>query len=133
MGLLRDFLNRHRALAAWLLVATLCLKAVVPLGYMPASGTRYFTVSVCADASGGQVSRQIAIPAKADSAQDHARAKGECAYSLLAMALLGGADIALLAAALGFVLALGFTTRPERAAQATPRLRPPSRGPPLAA
>jgi len=133
MGGLRVFLHRHRTLAALLLALALCVKAIVPAGYMPGGGARFITVSICADASGGEVTRQIAIPARGDAAQDHARAKGECAFAGLAMAALGGADMALLAAALAFILALGFAEHAVPAPRDASRLRPPLRGPPLAA
>jgi len=133
MGQLRVFLHRHRTLAALLLALALCVKAIVPAGYMPGGGARFITVSICADASGGAVTRQIAIPAKGDAGQDHARAKGLCAFAGLASAALGGSDIALLAAALAFIIALGFATRPVPAPRGAARLRPPLRGPPLAA
>jgi hypothetical protein len=49
------------------------------------------------------------------------------------MAGLGGVDMALLALALAFILALGFAPlRPARAAS-TRFLRPPLRGPPAGA
>lgn len=133
MGDLRTFLQRHRSLAALLLALALCVKAIVPAGFMPGSDERFITVSVCTDASGGLMTRQIAIPGKGDAAQDHARSKGECAFAGLAMAVIGGADVVLLATALAFILALGFAERPVLAQRDASRLRPPLRGPPLAA
>jgi hypothetical protein len=133
---LRTLLLRHRALAILLLAAALCLKALVPAGYMLEAGHKVLRVAVCLDSSGHTVTRDIVVPMKGSPAGDaakHAAAGKACAWSSLAMASLGGADALLLAAALVFILALGFAPlaapRPRRAVW----LRPPLRGPPLTA
>jgi len=133
---LRTLLMRHRALAILLVAAALCLKALVPAGYMLEARHKVLTVTVCMDSQGHTVTRDIVVPMKGSPAGDaarHADAGKACGWSSLAMDGLAGADAPLLAAALAFILALGFAPlaapRPRRAVW----LRPPLRGPPLTA
>jgi hypothetical protein len=53
MELLRAFFRDHRRLAALLVALALCVKALVPAGYMPGAHGKVLTVEICADASGG--------------------------------------------------------------------------------
>ena len=136
MTALRTLLLRHRALAILLVAAALCLKALVPAGYMLEARHKVLTVTVCMDSQGHSVTRDIVVPMKGSTAGDaarHADAGKACGWSSLAMDALGGADAPLLAAALAFIFALGFAPlaapRPRRAVW----LRPPLRGPPLTA
>lgn len=138
---LRIFLRSHRHMAALILALALALRALVPAGYMvgspAASGTRFLTIEICADVLGQRVTRQIAIGQSAPTGdhQPAANQRGDhpCAFSTLTMAALAGADVVLLAAALAFVLALGFAPVASPARPGTPRLRPPLRGPPALA
>ena len=132
MGTLRAFLLSHRRLAMLLLVAALCLKALMPAGYMLGTdGGRTITVSICADASGAHLTRAIVIPGKpAESAPAQAKGEGACAYSGLAMAALSGAAFGLLALALAFILALGFLPAVPPRLSRIVHARPPLRGPP---
>lgn len=132
MGTFRAFLLRHRRLALLLVAATLCLKVLVPAGYMLGQGAgKVITVEVCADASGQHLTKQIVVPAKAgETAPAQIKGDGSCPYSALSMAALSGADAALLALALAFILALGFLPAvPPRLARGA-FVRPPLRGPP---
>ncbi|MDE2596059.1 MAG: hypothetical protein KGL44_04180 [Sphingomonadales bacterium] len=131
MDLFRTFLLRHRALAFCMVLAALCMKLLVPTGYMIGQGTQTLTVLMCNDASGTQAVRQMVIPFK-DSSGDtgHAQGKGECPYASLAMASLTGADPALLTLALVYILALGFAPAAILPRARENRLRPPLRGPP---
>lgn len=134
MAGLRAFFRFHRAFALALVCLALAMKALVPAGYMPGQGSRLLTVSICADASGEALTRQIAVPARPGETQNHAgehKSGGTCAFSSLAMAGLAGADALLLAGAFAFILALGFTATPTPAPRRTTHLRPPLRGPPL--
>lgn len=132
MPAFRAFFRTHRRLALGLVALALVIKALIPAGYMlsgdPGQGPRVLTVTICGDASGRQLVKQIEVPSK--GAADHAKAEGTCAWGLLAHAALSGADALLLAAALAFILALGFApSRPAPPAQRS-HLRPPLRGPP---
>jgi len=128
MHLLRAFLLRHRALAFLAIAAALCLQVMVPAGYMLDSGATSITVRLCDDGLCHAGTVKIAIPGKGDPASQ--KAAPECPYTALSLATLGGADMALLALALVFILALGFApVRRLRAARPL-YLRPPLRAPP---
>jgi hypothetical protein len=125
---IRAFLWHNRRLAFGLVVVALLIKALIPAGYMLSDQAGHvLTVTICGDASGQTVTKQITVPGESGT---HAKAEATCAWGLLAMAALGGADVLLLAAALAFILALGFTAvRPALPARRG-HLRPPLRGPP---
>lgn len=127
---LRDILLTNRKAAALLLALTLLVKAVIPAGYMVSSTDLVLTVTVCADSTGEHVTRQIVVPKKAGAGTAGHGDKGSCPFGALAMGTAGGPAPWLLAIAIAFILALGFAPAriPER--KATPRLRPPLRGPP---
>src|SRR5438874_11808115 len=110
MRLFRTFLHDQRQLAALLVALALCMKALVPAGYMIAPQMKLLTLEVCADSSGGHVVKHIAVPLNSkpgESQGEHAKAESACPWSALAMGALGGADAPLLASALAFILALG--------------------------
>lgn len=128
MHALRALLFDHRGLVFGLVVLALLIKALIPAGYMLGEKTGHvFTVTICGDASGQTLTKQIEVPGESGA---HAKAEVKCVWGLLAMAALGGADVLLLAAALAFILALGIGA--SRAAPTSRRahLRPPLRGPP---
>lgn len=132
MHALRAFLRTNRRLALALVALALVIKALVPAGYMLSGplgdGARVLTVAICADASGELATKQITVPS--DGKSDHAKAEGTCAWGVLAMAALAGADVLLLALALAFILALGLAPRRPPARGQRTYLRPPLRGPP---
>jgi hypothetical protein len=132
MQALRALTHRHRLLALVIVLVTLAIKATVPAGYMLGWQGTVLTVAICADASGGAVTKQIVIP-PADAEGGHDKAPAACPYAALGFAALAGADTVLLALALAFILALALA--PERPAplRHIPFLRPPLRGPPALA
>jgi hypothetical protein len=134
MGAYRVFLREHRWLALWLIAAALAVKALVPAGYMLAdTGGKTLTVAIC-DGS-GPVAMTIALPMDPDHAKapDGAKQDGGCAFSALAHATMGGADPALLIAAIAFLLALGFAPAAPPRVRRLAFARPPLRGPPARA
>lgn len=134
MGSFRSILSGHRALAATLIALALCLKVLLPVGYMVGAGEQTLTVLVCDPASGSQhVQREITIPMKPEVPETGTAAKGDCAFSSLGMAGIAAGDPWLLALAIAFVLALGFAPLPLPRPRLAPHLRPPLRGPPRAA
>lgn len=136
MHFLRAFLARHRAIAALLIAAALCAKALIPAGYMIGQGDRILVVEICADSQGGKLTTQIVIPGNGqshDGQGDHGKSDGTCAFSALSFASLSGADPALLAFALIFIMALGFVPMTTPRAHRQFHLRPPLRGPPALA
>lgn len=131
MSSLRAFFHNHRAMALMVVLAALCMKALVPTGYMIGQNSMILTVQICHDGLGETTTKQIVIPMKGEpSGSTGDQAKGDCAFSSLSMASMAGADPALLAIALAFIIALGFApmhfARPKRLFH----LRPPLRGPP---
>lgn len=136
MQALRALIHRHRLLAAMLVVLALSLKAALPAGYMLGQNGQTLTVQICADATGGAVTKQIVIPrsgAPAEQTGAHEKAAAPCAYTALGFAALPGADALLLALTLAFILALGFAPAPAAPLRRIPFLRPPLRGPPALA
>ena len=127
---LRHFLLRHRHFAALLLVLALCLKAVVPAGYMvDATETGEVTLSIC----GGQANEMVklAMPGKqTDTHDDRAQQADNCPYTALSFAAIGGAVPWLLEEQILFLLVLGFAPLVPLALRSLPYQRPPLRGPP---
>jgi hypothetical protein len=126
---LRSFLRDHRRLAACLIALALAMKALVPAGYMLGATAHVLTVEVCADSQGKHLTQLIVVPGESTPA-DHAKSDGPCAWSALGIAALGGADLALLALALAFILLLGFAPTAPAPRSRAHHLRPPLRGPP---
>lgn len=131
MPLIRALLMRHRTLALLVVIAALCMKIVVPTGFMIGQNSKVLTVQICDETFGNHAVKQLIIPMKDGSSDAGSKqGKGECPFSSLSMASMTGADPALLALALAFILALGFapvqTAHPKRVTH----LRPPLRGPP---
>lgn len=136
MTLWRRLLRNHRCLAAFLVALALCMKAIVPAGHMIAPSDRLVTIAICTDATGGQTTRQLAIPMKPGSGKEqpgHESAQAACAWSSLSAATLAGAEPALLALALLFILTLGFLAVPALPNRHRRHAWPPLRGPPLPA
>ncbi|MBB5985760.1 DUF2946 family protein [Sphingobium lignivorans] len=128
---LRALFLRHRAIALLLVLAALCMKALVPGGYMIGQSSKVLTVQICHDGLGEPITRQIVIPMNGEPG-DHGskQGKSDCAFSSLSMASLAGAGPALLAIALAFIIALGFAPVRLPHPQRIFHLRPPLRGPP---
>ena len=129
-------LREHRRLAAVLVALALCIKALVPAGFMVGANTKLITIEICADASGGKLTRHMAIPLEGGTAGEqsgYGKSDATCAWTSLAQAAHSGADTELLALALAFILALGFLRQTAEPARRSSHIRPPSRGPPLPA
>lgn len=134
MSSLRAMIRRYAQLSLVLVVLAMAAKALVPAGYMIASTSdRFLTVTICADASGTPKQMRIAIAGKHETGSDHSEAAAKsqpCAFSGLGHAAMGAADPVLLAAALAFILLVGFAPITAPATRSIPFLRPPLRGPP---
>ncbi len=131
---MRALILDHRKLALLLLVLALCVKALVPAGFMVERKAMVLTVSICTDGLSAPTTQQLVIPMK--SAQDsdggdHAKRDGNCAFTSLGFGGLAAIDAALLIVALLFILTLGFTAVAQRRLAAPFRLLPPAQGPPL--
>lgn len=133
MPALRAFIADHRRLAVLLVAMALLVKALVPAGYMVGGNVKLLTVSICADSSGGVITKQLAIPMNEGSghpAKSQGQDEGRCAFTALGLGALAAADIELLAEALLFILALGLVDRAPLPRAESSWLRPPLRGPP---
>ena len=130
MHTFRAFFLSHRRVAALLVALALCMKALLPAGYMLGSESRTITVQICADSLGAKITKQIDVGAK-----DHGKTKADapCAFTALTHGALGGSDPIQLALALLFILALGFAPHIPAAPKRDHYLRPPLRGPPALA
>ncbi len=138
MHALRALLFGHRRIAILVMALALGMKALLPAGYMLSSAaesaTGVLTLALCHEGGkGATVASSVAVPA-GKAAQDghdsHAKADGQCPYSSLSMAALGGASAPLLALALAFILALGLVPARRLPFGPIAHLRPPLRGPP---
>ncbi|MET0137682.1 MAG: DUF2946 family protein [Sphingobium sp.] len=139
MPFFRAMIRDHRRLALLLAMLALCVKLLVPQGYMPgsAAGYKYLTVQICFDGLEHRTAT-LAIAMDDDTSRgDHGdvggMAGGKCMFSALGMGALVGADAPLLTIALAFVLALGFAPVRALFRGAPTYLRPPLRGPPALA
>lgn len=130
MASLRQTLLRHCRFATLLVVLALCLKAVMPAGYMAVSEGGRITITVCHGAD--TTVSEIAIPMKeTGKADSHAGDGVVCPYSALAQGNVDGVDPLLLAGAILFVLLLGFSPVAVPALRPESFRTPPLRGPPL--
>lgn len=116
------------------LVLALCIKATVPAGFMLTSQDGVvLTVTLCSDGTGERQQVKIVVPGRTDQRGDHSDPdgkNGQCAFSALSHAAIGGTDPILLAVALVFILLLGLAPAPGRPRRPIAYLRPPLRGPP---
>lgn len=128
---LRAFLVRYRTLALLVVLAALCMKIVVPTGYMVGQNSKVWAIQICDEAVGNHAAKQLVIPMKdGGSESGQKQGKGECPFTALSVASMMGADPLLLALALAFILALGFAPAPVPLPRRVSHLRPPLRGPP---
>lgn len=133
MSSLRVFVKQHRKLALMLAVLSLCIKAVIPAGFMVSvSKNTFLTVTICSDATGKPAVMKLVIPGKSHDNEhpDSAGKKEHCAFSGLAQPALGGVDDILLAIALAIILILSLRPAAFAVFAECGRLRPPLRGPP---
>lgn len=140
MTSLRLLVMQNRRLAVWLVLVALCVKMLVPAGFMPTVGANgTMTVSICTGT--GPQTVVITMPGMGahdvagggDGMSDHAKAQMPCAFSGLGLATLAAVDPVMLAIAIAFVLATGFAAVPLLPHAAPAHLWPPLRGPPVAA
>ena len=133
---LRAFLDCRRRHALVLVVLALCIKALMPAGYMLSSSPdKVLTITICSDVSQGLQQMQLTVPGKpAGSDHSEAAAKADhCAFAGLGHGAIAGVDGFLLALAIAFILVLGLAPSPRLPLGEVAHLRPPLRGPPAAA
>lgn len=128
-GVFRRLIFAYPGIAAGLLALTLAMK-VVPAGFMPVASPGQMLVLVCTEFGSKHIAIDVpGIPAQPD---DIAQTVQPCIFSGVALALLPVADPILIAAALAFILALGFAPLVLSILVPPSHVRPPLRGPPFA-
>jgi hypothetical protein len=132
MHRLRAYTRDHRWLAIWLVALALCMKIMVPSGFMVGMGAESLSITIC-DGRGPEQTRQINLPQSGhshDNPAEQGKMSDACPYAALGMAALSGTPAMLLVVALAFIMARG--TWPPVVPQPALRffLRPPLRGPP---
>ena len=134
MHTLRRLLVRHFAMALVMVMAALCMKALVPVGYMVRSDSAVLSVQICGQTVAGEAMQRMLVPIKHDGGDSGSQqAKNDCPFASAPVASVPAVDGQLLAGALLFILALGYAAvRPARPARIL-FLRPPLRGPPALA
>ena len=63
---MRTFLLRHRAVAILVVMAALCMKIVVPTGFMIGQNSKVLTIQLCHDGLGEVITKQLVIPMKGE-------------------------------------------------------------------
>lgn len=129
--MIRHFFRDRPALAALLLAAALCLKALIPTGYMPAAPDTGLIVALCSGSMPAGSTMTITIPKKG-SAQDHGATTADhpCAFAPLAAGMTGADFAPLVLAALAFVFVAAIVRRPLALRPVAEHIRPPSQAPP---
>jgi hypothetical protein len=135
---IRAFCLANRRLAAFALALALCMKVLLPAGFMlsssfDGSSDKVLTLTVCHSGSEAPAVANVTVPldGKAQGKDLQGKADGHCPYSSLSMTALGGASAPLLAIALAVILALGLSPARHLPFGQIAHLRPPLRGPPL--
>ncbi len=130
---MRAFIRDRRRLAIWLVVLALCMKIMVPSGFMVGASAKSLSIIIC-DGRGMEQTKQISVPQPGhaqDAPGEQGKASDACPYAALGMAGLAGAPAVLLAVALAFIVARGiFPSAIPRPARRY-FLRPPLRAPPV--
>lgn len=133
MRFLRTFIRQRRRLAIVLLALTLCMKALMPTGFMIGVGGKSLSITIC-DGHGPELIKQISLPQAGPSherASEQGKAPDACPYSALTMTAVSGAEASLLMAALAYILIMGAWPPARNRLARRSFLRPPLRAPPL--
>ncbi len=133
MRAFRAILLQKHWLALMVLALALCMKALVPAGFMVEARATSLTVLVCADSTGARSAIEVAIP-RADSKHGtDAKSHEACPFSALSLASTGGINPVQLAIALALILLLGVLATPRLRLVPMRRVLPPQCGPPALA
>lgn len=137
---MRQFFGTHARLALLLAACVLFARIVIPTGFMPMATPGGIVVQMCTgngamalvvDASGKEILVQDSDGSQnGNDGSGQKKGDGLCAFSGLGAPSLAGADAALLAVALLFVLTVGLRPLSPPLLHSVRRLRPPLRGPP---
>lgn len=121
-------------LAVTIGLAGLILRLAVPAGFMPVLHHGQLSLAICSSYGDSAARSGLQAPSPM-SGMDHPgegepKAGGSCAFSDLALPLIGGVDPIQLKAAVRFNIAAPVFSR-ALLPRAVLRLRPPPRGPPI--
>lgn len=130
MRTLRQFFRDRPAFAAVLLAAALCLKIVLPAGYMPSSSGGEQIVALCSSSASAGATVKIHIPGRSGDDDAFGSARHSCAFAPLAALALDPVPPAIILAALLFVFIAAILRMPLELAAVGAQIRPPSQGPP---
>ena len=134
MDRIRQYFKTPPSGAVLLSALALAMKVLVPAGYMLAPSSKFLTVLVCSGTNMDPVTIKVPMaPTAPDTGDSDTAGKEVCSFSGLGLAGLAATDPVLLAAAILFILALGFLPVQPALQAITAYLRPPLRGPPLTA
>lgn len=136
MRFLRNLIRAHPFLAHATLAMALCLKVLVPSGFMISASSKSIIVGLCSGRMDAPKATTITIPMgpkHSELPDQKSAADAPCAFSVLSMATTGSVDLPLLALALAFILSMGFVARNAIARITAVRWLPPSQGPPARA
>ena len=135
MAALRILFRAHRRLAGLLLSLALLAKIMIPGGFMPVVTSNGLVLELCSGMERTQAPMAMAMPGMAGDHHDQKGDKAEsaCSFAGLTAPVIAGADPALLAIAVLFIVALGRVAERRVVLSYRHALRPPLRGPPVAA
>ena len=127
----RFLVREHRVLAAIILASALLVRVIVPAGYMPERHGDRVVIAIC----GGTATMAMTVTGESHHGHHGDDGAGRtavspCAFADLAMPWLGGADAALLVAALAFAMTRALLPARVPPHASPRRLRPPLRAPP---
>ncbi|WDF70940.1 hypothetical protein [Novosphingobium sp. KACC 22771] len=131
MSFLRTFLRSRRWLAMLIVAAALCVRALVPAGFMIAdqADSHTITIQICSGSSVKPMT--LALPASHSDGKHGGKAvEAPCAFTALSMGAVAHADPLQLALALVFILLLGFLPLPATLLCSRVHILPPQCGPP---
>lgn len=128
----RAFIRDHRRLAIVLVALALCMKMMVPTGFMVGAAGKTLSITICDGREPERTQQVILLQTgqSPDKTAEHGKASDPCPYAALTMVALSAASAALLALSLAFILERGMW--PVARSQPATRsfLRPPLRAPP---
>ena len=131
---LRRLLFGHVPAACLLLMLTLCMKLVVPVGFMPQLTDGRVELVMCDGMA--PVTPVVAMHGMHGHHHGHdgpTKPDAPCPFAGLAAPALGGADPIQLAIALADILVAGLVAATAIRLRAAGHVRPPLRGPPVTA
>ena len=133
---LRIIINGHLPTACMLLMLTLCMKMLVPVGFMPDLSAGRIELVMC---DGMTTPKTTPVAMHGMHGHHHhghdgpVKPDAPCPFAGLTAPVLGGADPIQLAIALVDILIAGLLVDTAIGLRAVDRLRPPLRGPPAIA